>query len=316
MKSSSNLEAFLQAATPLLPWRSSTMERFQGAPSSVWQQPDGKNKDAVEYFALSDLWEHYAESSAYGLAVPVRDAGDRAVVTTMHFVPYLSAVQLYTATKAHLSHPRRHLQVQGSKTDSWSDDSVGDRFAGSGSSSWDAASDEDDSSSTYDGNGSTGVSAKQSGYLNFQYREWDSPYERVPLAHKVAELAQDYPCLMSLSSAELSPSNWMFVAWYPIYHIPAHVNLRGTSACFLTYHSISSVFQDNIHSGLVHDEGEIAALSPFGLATYRMQGDLWKRSGSSDHRRLSELHWAAASWLKQVGAHHPDFTFFTSSHRR
>lgn len=149
MKSSSNLEAFLHAATPLLPWRSATMvrdrslcpsspfpivflssflhidhgmevlcfhqqerlcseqfryfsarqERFQGAPSSVWQQPDGKNKDAVEYFALSDLWEHYAESSAYGLAVPLRDAGDHAVVTTQHFVPYLSAVQLYTATK-------------------------------------------------------------------------------------------------------------------------------------------------------------------------------------------------------------------------
>ncbi|XP_037449150.1 uncharacterized protein LOC119318668 isoform X2 [Triticum dicoccoides] len=315
MKSSSNLEAFLQAATPLLPWRSSTMERFQGAPSSVWQQPDGKNKDAVEYFALSDLWEHYAESSAYGLAVPVRDAGDRSVVTTMHFVPYLSAVQLYTATK-----PTSHTlgatsRSTGSETDSWSDDSVGDRFASSGSSSWDAASEEDDSSCTYDGNGSAGVSTKQSGYLNFQYREWDSPYERVPLAHKVAELAQDYPCLMSLSSAELSPSSWMSVAWYPIYHIPAHVNLKGTSACFLTYHSISSVFQDNIHSGLVHDEGEIVALSPFGLATYRMQGDLWKRSGSSDHRRLSELHWAAASWLKQVGAHHPDFTFFKSSHR-
>lgn len=73
----------------------------------------------------------------------------------------------------------------GSETDSWSDDSMADRFAGSGSSSWDAASDEDDSSSTYDGNGSTAVSAKQSGYLNFQYREWDSPYERMPLAHKV-----------------------------------------------------------------------------------------------------------------------------------
>lgn len=316
MKSSSNLEAFLHAATPLLPWRSATMERFQGAPSSVWQQPDGKNKDAVEYFALSDLWEHYAESSAYGLAVPLRDAGDHAVVTTQHFVPYLSAVQLYTATK-----PTSHAlgatsRSTGSETDSWSDDSVADRFVGSGSSSWDAASDEDDSSSTYDGNGSTAVSAKQSGYLNFQYREWDSPYERMPLAHKVAELARDYPCLMSLSSAELSPSSWMSVAWYPIYHIPAHVNLKGTSACFLTYHSISSVFQDNIHSGSEHDDGEIAALSPFGLATYRMQGDLWRRPGSSDTRRLSELHWAAASWLKQVGAHHPDFTFFTSSLRR
>jgi hypothetical protein len=30
---------------------------------------------------------------------------------------------------------------------------------------------------------------------------------------------------------------------YPIYHIPAHGNLKGISACFLAYHSISSVFQ-------------------------------------------------------------------------
>jgi hypothetical protein len=30
---------------------------------------------------------------------------------------------------------------------------------------------------------------------------------------------------------------------YPIYHIPAHGNMKGISACFLTYHSISSVFQ-------------------------------------------------------------------------
>jgi hypothetical protein len=30
---------------------------------------------------------------------------------------------------------------------------------------------------------------------------------------QVSELAQEYPCLMSLRSAELSPSSWMSVAW-------------------------------------------------------------------------------------------------------
>ncbi|CAM0943366.1 unnamed protein product [Alopecurus aequalis] len=211
------------------------MDRFQG-PNSVWQL-DRKNEDttAVEYFALADLWDNYAESSAYGLAVPLRGAGGDVV--TQHFVPYLSAVQLYTATR-----PITSLAVSrsiGSETDSWSDDSGvgGERFAGS----WDAAS-EDDEDSAYGGAAS---SSKHRGYLNFQYREWDSPYDRVPLSHKVSELAQDYPCLTSLRSAELSPSSWMSVAWYPIYHIPAHGhgNLKGISACFLTYHSISSVFQ-------------------------------------------------------------------------
>lgn len=280
----------------------------------MWQLDREKKSDAaVEYFALADLWEHYAESSAYGLAVPVRHhghAGENTVVT-QHFVPYLSAVQLYTATRptASLAIPSRST---GSETDSWSDDSAGggERFA---RSSWDAASEDDDDSAYY---GAGAAWSKRSGYLNFQYREWDSPYDRVPLADKVSELAQEYPCLMSLRSAELSPSSWISVAWYPIYHIPAHGNPKGISTCFLTYHSISSVFQDNIQrSGPERDGGDTTVLSPFGMSTYRMEGDLWRRPGSSDRRRLSELHWAASSWLKQVGAHHPDFAFFTSHHR-
>lgn len=65
----------------------------------------------------------------------------------------------------------------GSETDSWSDDSVGDKL----SRSWDATISDDDSSH----DGSDSVSAKQSGCLNFQYSEWSSPYERVPLSDKV-----------------------------------------------------------------------------------------------------------------------------------
>uniref|UniRef100_A0A0A9BWC5 Uncharacterized protein n=1 Tax=Arundo donax TaxID=35708 RepID=A0A0A9BWC5_ARUDO len=60
------------------------------------------------------------------------------------------------------------------------------------------------------------------------------------------------------------------------------------------------------------DSGRTVALSPFGLATYRMEGDLWSHAGSSSNNRLYELYWAASSWLKQVRAHHPDFNFFTS----
>ncbi|KAL6911304.1 hypothetical protein ACP4OV_000109 [Aristida adscensionis] len=310
----SNLEVFLEAATPQLRWRSASMDCFE-APSNVWQLD---KRDVVDYFTLDDLWEHYAESSAYGLAVPLRlhhagDDDDDAIVT-QHFVPYLSAIQIYT-TKP-LAIPR---SIMGSETDSWSDgSSIGDKL----SRSWDDAASDDSSSEELDG-----VPARQqSGHLSFQYREWDPPYERAPLSDKVAELAQDYPCLMSLKSAELSPSSWLSVAWYPIYHIPAHVNLKGISSCFLTYHCISSVFQDKI---LVEEEGSgsddrTVALSPFGMATYRMdQGSngLWNMQpaaadGRSSSKRLTDLHWAAASWLKQVGAQHPDFDFFTSAIRR
>lgn len=48
----------------------------------------------VDYFTLEDLWEYYSESSAYGLAVPLRL--DQSTIT-QHFVPYLSAIQIYTS---------------------------------------------------------------------------------------------------------------------------------------------------------------------------------------------------------------------------
>ncbi|KAF8779476.1 hypothetical protein HU200_002523 [Digitaria exilis] len=88
---SSNLEVFLEAATPQLPWRSAPMDYFQG-PDNVWQM---EKKDMVDYFTLEDLWEHYSESSAYGLSVPVRLESGKFI--TQHFVPYLSAIQIYTS---------------------------------------------------------------------------------------------------------------------------------------------------------------------------------------------------------------------------
>ncbi|KAL6635409.1 hypothetical protein ACP70R_028080 [Stipagrostis hirtigluma subsp. patula] len=324
----SNLEVFLEAATPRLRWRSAPMtmnlmetwtsrsfhcsyqirlcchkelliaidDYFEG-PNNIWQLD---KKDTFDYFTLEDLWEHYSESSAYGITVPLRlETGD---TITQHFVPYLSAIQLYT-TKT-LAVPRS----MGSETDSWSDDSIGEKL----SRSWDAAS-YDSSNDEFDS-----PPAKHCGYLNFQYSEWDPPYERAPLADKVAELAQDYPCLTSLKSAELSPSSWLSVAWYPIYHIPAHGKLKGTSASFLTYYCISSVFQDKILGDCGGSDCRTVALTPFGLVTYRMEGKLWNwrdpnaAAAGSSSNRLSDLHWAASSWLKQVGAHHPDFSFFTS----
>lgn len=51
-------------------------------------------------------------------------------------------------------------------------------------------------------------------------------------------------------------------------------------------------------------------VSPFGVATYKMCDDIWVNSESCDQERLSFLHNAAESWLKQLNVHHHDFNFF------
>lgn len=54
------------------------------------------------------------------------------------------------------------------------------------------------------------------------------------------------------------------------------------------------------------------SLSPFGLATYKLQGGLWINPETSDSEVMSSLYGAAYSWLKQLGVEHHDFDFFTT----
>ncbi|CAF2182737.1 unnamed protein product [Brassica rapa] len=56
-------------------------------------------------------------------------------------------------------------------------------------------------------------------------------------------------------------------------------------------------------------ENPIAYLPLFCLATYKMQGDLWRKTGF-DQDRLIYLQSAADSWLKQLSDDHHDNNFF------
>ena len=60
-----------------------------------------------------------------------------------------------------------------------------------------------------------------------------------------------------------------------------------------------------------NNSGSIS-LPPFGLATYKMQSDLWLNTDLNDYEKTSHLCSAADSWLKQFNVHHHDFDF---SHR-
>lgn len=138
---------------------------------------------------------------------------------------------------------------------------------------------------------------------------------------KINGLAQRYPGLMSLRSVDLSPASWMAVAWYPIYHIPMGRTIKDLSTCFLTYHTLSSSFQDmdveddmdeNNVGKRKRKEGDGISLPPFGLATYKMQGNVW----NSDQDKLLSLLSVADSWLKQLRVQHHDFNYFTGIIRR
>ncbi|XP_022755263.1 uncharacterized protein LOC111303343 [Durio zibethinus] len=289
--------------------------------NSLWQPAD---KDNIEYYSLADLWNCYEEWSAYGVATQVVKGSGESI--TQYFAPYLSGIQIYTDKCAPVSRSQKEdSDVLEVESDSWSDDSGSDKLSRSltnnSSRTWDAISED----SNFDQDSSLSMRDKL-GYLYLEYLERSSPYFRVPLMDKITELARSHPGLMTLKSLDLSPASWMAVAWYPIYHIPFQRNKKDLAACFLTYHTLSLSFQDteveydenNSWKETCYTKGKqkegsssMIPLSPFGLATYKMQGNLWVKPDTCDPERMMNLYGAADSWLKQLNVHHHDFNFFS-----
>ncbi|WOG96776.1 hypothetical protein DCAR_0416112 [Daucus carota subsp. sativus] len=137
----------------------------------------------------------------------------------------------------------------------------------------------------------------------------NKPYE------SVENLSKSNPGLQTLTSIDLTPSSWMCVAWYPICQIPnIGIPIKDFEAAFLTFHTISSFYQDFHQEGMsssgVQSSPSIS-LPPFGCATYKVQGDIWFNHGHSDYGSLSHLNKAAESWIRQLDFEHHDFNFFT-----
>lgn len=62
--------------------------------------------------------------------------------------------------------------------------------------------------------------------------------------------------------------------------------------------------------------GEGIPVTAFGVATYKMQGNLWVAgNGGRDQERLMSLSSVAESWLKQLRVQHHDFNYFTGLRR-
>lgn len=278
--------------------------------NSLWHPWE---REKVEYFTLGDLWNCYDEWSAYGAGVPIVLANGETLV--QYYVPYLSAIQIFTSSSCvnGLREETDDGETRDLFSDSCSEESEMDKlWRWDGCSSEEGGCDQDNLLHLND----------RLGYLYFQYFERSTPYGRVPLMDKITGLARRYPGLMSLRNVDLSPASWMAVAWYPIYHIPMGRTIKDLSTCFLTYHTLSSSFQDmDLDEDIENDErkrqeGEGISLPPFGLATYKMQGNVWVSGNCGrDQERLVSLLSVADSWLKQLRVQHHDFNYFVGIRR-
>ncbi|KAL5793831.1 hypothetical protein ACOSP7_002425 [Xanthoceras sorbifolium] len=307
--SQSNLDCFLHCTTPIVPSQFLPKTEIRNL-NRLWHPWE---REKIEYFTLGDLWNCYDEWSAYGAGVPIVLGNGETLV--QYYVPYLSGIQIFTSNLSvnGLREETDDGETRDSFSDSCSDDSESDKlWRWEGCSSEEGGFEQDNFFHPND----------RLGYLYFQYFERSTPYARVPLMDKINGLAQRYPGLMSLRSVDLSPASWMAVAWYPIYHIPMGRTIKDLSTCFLTYHTLSSSFQDMDPDDDIENaerkpkEGERISLPAFGLSTYKMQGNVWVSGNCGrDQERLLSLLSVADSWLKQLRVQHHDFNYFMGIRR-
>ncbi|ESQ39964.1 hypothetical protein EUTSA_v10000918mg [Eutrema salsugineum] len=300
--SSSNLERFLESVTPSVP--------AQYLSKTSLRERRADDDKLVPYFVLGDIWESFAEWSAYGTGVPlVLNNKDRVI---QYYVPSLSGIQIYADTLALSSSLKARRPGDGSDSDFR--DSSSDVSTDSDSERVSARVDHISLSDQHqeDSSSDDGEPLSSQGRLIFEYLERDLPYIREPLADKVADLAARFPQLKTLRSCDLLPSSWFSVAWYPIYRIPTGPTLKDLDACFLTYHSLHTPFGGSAQPmSLVQSrESEKMQLPVFGLASYKFRGSVWTANGGSEHELVDSLFHAADKWLRSCHVSHPDFLFF------
>ncbi|KEH32323.1 hypothetical protein MtrunA17_Chr4g0067961 [Medicago truncatula] len=319
----SNLDRFLEYITPHVP--------AQYLPKTSSRRWKTKEAELVPYYVLGDLWESFKEWSAYGAGVPLVMNGNESV--TQYYNVSLSAIQLYIDPTKPSTRLRKSSQESDSEStrETSSDSSSGycnergpktNHGSGNHLNALDACNHAVERVSL--SKPSTGSPSEETessnppGQLIFQYFEHETPYNREPLADKISSLASQFPELKTYWSCDLSPASWVSLAWYPIYRIPTGPTLQSLSACFLTFHSLSTALQSsntdplNIHYSRGRDISSKLSLPIFGLAHHKFKISIWDPDGVSESQKANSLARAAENWLRLLQVNHPDYNFFTT----
>ena len=363
----SNIESFVVSTVPLVPALDAERPAGETGDDSSTEGAAGPSSGEADRFALRDLWGSFDEWSAYGVEVPLTlDDEDHEVF--QYYVPFLSGIQVFKSADAAArgggdagdaggdsATPREALSDDERERETETETvTVTETVTETIVTENETKTVEDD------GTARCGFLPLPSGIdaatrsgetvpgreLVVQYFEQASPYARAPLADTAQKLGDQHPELFDLTSDELHPASWMSVAWYPIYRIPVGRTLRDLSACFLTYHALSTSGRSVRNSGApasvpphmrgcpapppASATGEAAMASranrltgsdpssrrrvrlrAFGLAYYKLRSELWRPAEVADW--LKTMQGGARAWLRGQKVIHPDFEFF--SHR-
>ncbi|XP_020677259.1 uncharacterized protein LOC110095900 isoform X2 [Dendrobium catenatum] len=251
----------------------------------------------VPNISLRRLWQWYEKPGSYGLEVKLDELYTSKRSRTglskfsAYFVPYLSAVQLFSRSRKSINHPNNDTEGDLMKTCDVCDTCKYSTSLASlpiFSKLLPQPCKKEDTRPTKLYSSSKNKEFSESMFreqladeLLFEYFDSDQPQKRRPLFDKIQELILndsssnchlfgDPSKLGCLNLKELHPASWYAVAWYPIYRIPE----GSFRAAFLTYHSFGHFVRrstSNSTNGCINS----VILPIVGLQSYNAQGEFW-----------------------------------------
>ncbi|KAK1371999.1 hypothetical protein POM88_038091 [Heracleum sosnowskyi] len=314
-KKVSNFQSLLESLTPNVPLRPVSADCIQIFEEDL--NPSGL--PITGYFFLKDIWGCWEECSAYGQGTLVKLANGQEV--NQYFTPHLSAIHLMRNRRI----DQKKVVTNGSTkaTESWST---------SETKSGDLTKGKLRDLPTGESSSNDQEECKKACFCDSSFKFYDTKrhFEKAPLFSKMQELAQTYPDLMTLRSIDMSPSSWMAIIWFPIYHIPDDgAEVKDFSASFITFHRLSSFPQDDasvdsLKNGMGGSQvmmennknpakmghPPILPLHPFALAAKNLIGDVWFNL-ASDKLMYNDLKKAALNWVHKRKFFHHDLNEFS-----
>ncbi|KAH7532954.1 hypothetical protein FEM48_Zijuj04G0078200 [Ziziphus jujuba var. spinosa] len=264
---------------------------------------------------LRAVWNWYEKPGKYGLAIKVENSTNLNAIQTdsisFHFVPYLSAVQLFGYPELSKRCGRKKEVIDGDIYDGGegigpenscsrmlprhtSEAMVELNHCEAGDKNFamnfELVKEPFIASNIVAVNGSEVLdscllASPTDSKLIFEFFESELPQHRKPFYDKILELIDvktsnrgeyqicygDPSKLDCMNLQELHPASWFSVAWYPIYRIPE----GKFHASFLTYHSLGHLVQRHI-LGDSQEKDISCIVSPvLGLESYNTQGECW-----------------------------------------
>ncbi|KAH9744376.1 hypothetical protein KPL70_003675 [Citrus sinensis] len=220
-------------------------------------------KHQIPNTSLFSVWNWYKEPGNYGLKVKVGDSQKlkgrltESASFDAHFVPYLSAVQLFgysylsnsCGTSEERSNSDMYIRNSSTALEGKNLSAPELKFGSIEESvnSYKAFCPEGHSQSF-----TPSPDRSSNCELLFEFFETEKPWLQRPLHNKILDLFDaeasylqvfgDISKLKSLKLNDLHPASWFSVAWYPIFRIPE----GKFGAAFLTYHSLGHMVMRDV----------------------------------------------------------------------